>query len=313
MENKNLVAVGEYITLKQLPVIDERLREVKEKWELVAKDAETLVATDENFKEVKSMRANIRKEYAELDSAYKKIKKAYMEPWDALDRTYKECIKDPYERADASLKSKVDSISDERILQKKKELFSYYEEYRQSLGLDANIANAERSGIKVGLSDSMKSLKDRARAFLDGIDSDIKMIDTLEDRDEIYVEYRMSLNVTDAVTKVNERHRLADEERRRREAELFKQEERRKAREIAEATGEPVEDQYSGSDGAVEEDEPLQAPVAESFAEDASEATGTKEKVYVTAFRVSGTLGMLKELKAFLENGGYQYESLKEE
>ena len=80
-----------------------------------------------------------------------------------------------------------------------------------------------------------------------------------------------------------------------------------------EATGDPIEDQYSGSDGAVEEDEPLQAPAAESFTEDASEATGTKEKVYVTAFRVSGTLGMLKELKAFLENGGYQYESLKEE
>jgi len=307
MSNKELATVGEYITLKQLPVIDERLREVKDKWELTAQDAESLVATDENFKEVKAIRANIRKEYAEVESIYKRIKKAYMEPWDALDKTYRECIKEPFDRADASLKKKVDEISDERIIQKKKELFKYYDEYRQSLGLDAELAKPDRSGIKVGLSDSMKSLKDRAKAFLDGIDSDIKMIDTLEDRDEIYVEYRMSLNVTDAVTRVNERHRLAEEQKLKREAEEAKREAYQKAREAVEG---PPEEVYVAQEEAEEEDEPLTAPTAEATQE-AQEKPA--EKTYVTAFRVAGTLEMLKELKAFLEDGGYQYESLKEE
>lgn len=306
----DLINAGEYIVLKQLPVIDERLREVKEKWELIAHDAETLVATDENFKEVKAMRASMRKEFSAVDSAYKQIKKSYMEPWEALDKTYKECIKEPYERADASLKSKVDAIADERIIQKKKELFKYYEEYRQSLGLDAEIARPDRSGIKVGLSDTMKSLKEQAKEFLDGIDSDIKMIDTLEDRDEIYVEYRMSLNVTDAVTKVNERHKAAEELKRRREAELAEQEARQKANEIAERSS---EGSYETQEEAQKEEEVLGAPEAKVAPETQETVTAAQDKVYVTAFRVAGTLDMLKELKAFLENGGYQYESLKEE
>ena len=319
MAEKGLTKATEYISLKQLPVIDERLREVKEKWELVAQDAETLVATDDNFKEVKAMRANMRKEFSDVDSVYKKIKKAYMEPWEALDKTYRECIKDPFDRADASLKGKIDSISAERIAQKTDELFKYYEEYRQSLGLDAELAKASRAGIKIGLSDSMKSLKDQAKKFLDGIDSDIKMIDTLEDRDEIYVEYRMSLNVSDAVTKVNERHRLAEEQRRRREAEEAERANAEKARAAVEAlVGDDGENATVGECVVEkEEDEPLVAPTAKAPAEDqeavSDEIHVSAVKVYSTAFRVSGTLDMLRKLKAFLEDGGYQYESLKEE
>lgn len=287
---ESLVKVDEIISLEQLPVISERLHEVKEKWEGIAKYAESLAVTDEDFKEAKKIRADIRKEFAEIDGAYKRIKKAYMQPWEVLDATYRECVKEPFERSDSSLKSKVEEIANNRKIAMENQLLNYFEEYRQSLGLDSSIAGYMRSGIEIGLSDSMKSLKKRAKDFLDGIDRDLKMIDTLENRDEVYVEYRMSLDVVNAVRIVNDRHRQAEEARRLRESE----EESKKIREQKEA-----------EINQVIEEEVLNAPVVEDVQEE------PEEKMLCTAFRVYGTLGMLKELKAFLVDNGYQFENLE--
>lgn len=289
---EGLVKVDEIISLEQLPVISERLHEVKEKWQGIAEYAESLAVTDDDFKEAKRIRADIRKEFSEIDGAYKRIKKAYMQPWEVLDATYRECVKEPFERSDASLKSKVEEIANGRKIAMEEQLLKYYEEYRQSLGLDSAIAGYLRSGIEIGLSDSMRSLKKRAKEFLDGVDKDLKMIDTLENRDEVYVEYRMSLDVADAVRIVNERHRQAEEARRQRESE----EESKKIREQKEAEIDRVIE---------EQNDVIEAPVVVVVSEEPD------EKVFCVAFKVLGTLGMLKELKAFLVDNGYQFENLE--
>ena len=309
MAEQSLATVGEYISLRQLPVIDERLRELKDKWLQKAADAKSLAATDENLKEVKALRADMRKEYAEVDSVFKQIKKVYMGPWEELEKTYRECVKGPFEEADAAYKGAVDDITAERVKKLKKDLFKYFEEYRESLGLDSKIADPNKSGIKVNSSDTLASLKKRAKEFLDGIDSDLRMIDTLEDRDEIMVEYRESLNVSDAVTKVNARHKAAEELRIAREQEEAERAEAEAARLAAEAL---ASDGINTDVSDVEEEaEVLTPPIAEAIPEEQPAVQTASDKVYFTAFRVSGTIEMLKELKAFLVNGGYQFESIE--
>ena len=172
---------------------------------------------------------------------------------------------------------------------------AYWEEYRQSLGLDTAIADPRRSGIKVGLTVSMKSLKMQAREYLDRIDGDLKMIDTLDNADEVLAEYRVLLNVTEAVRVVADRNKRVEDERIRRLAE----EESRRAREAAE----------KAVDEAIKENEVAVTPTVSMAPEEQEEA---QEKILTTAFKVSGTLTMLKELKAFLVNGGYKFESIRE-
>lgn len=307
MEEKNLIAVGEYITLKQLPVIEDTLAELHTELQDELNVVKSLAPTEENYKELKKVRADWNKKIDVLEKLRKKIKAE-------IEAPYKQFEKGPYAALITEMRDAVGTLDDgikdvENVLKtdKKKKLFEYYEQYRQSLGLDANLADARRSNITVGLSDTLKSLKMQAKEYLDRIDGDLKMIDTLEDRDEIYVEYRQRLNVTEAVRIVNERHRMAEEERRRREAE----EDARKAREEHEAEVDAAIAQNEAVLSVQQEDEGLSAPVAQIAPEEPE--TAPEEKIYVTAFRVAGTLGMLKELKAFLENNGYRYESLKGE
>ena len=304
---ENGLVVGEYITLKQLPVIEDTLEELHSEIKADLEMVKGLAPTEDNYKELKRIRADWNKKIDVLERLRKRVKAE-------IEAPYKSFEKGPYNSLITEMRDAVGQLDDgikdvEGILKtdKQKKLLAYYDEYRQSLGLDAGLADPRRSGIKVGLSDTMKSLKEQARAYLDRIDSDLKMIDTLEDRDEILVEYRNSMSVTDAVTTVNNRHRATEEERARREKNEAVAKEKAEHDAAVEAA---VSDAQNEPDLNVEQEGAISPPTAQNAPVEQETA---HERVYVTAFKVAGTLEMLKELKAFLENGGYQYESLKGE
>ena len=290
------VKQSDLIVLKQLPVIEDRLDEAYLAVQSRLEAMSNLVVTDENYKELKKTRADLNKEFGELESMRKQVKSALEAPYKRFEAGSYKKLADAYKSAIGKLDGDIKEVEGELKTGKQKELLAYWEEYRQSLGLDSAIADPRRSGIKVGLTVSMKSLKMQVREYLDRIYGDIKMIDTLDDADEVLAEYRVCLSVTDAVREVADRHKRIEEERKRREAE----EESKKAREEAERV----------VDEAVKQEEVLVTPTVENLSE---EENSGSEKILSTVFRVSGTLSMLKELKAFLVNGGYQFESVKGE
>ena len=161
----------------------------------------------------------------------------------------------------------------------------YFNEYLESAGID--FVTFEQANINVTLSATMKSLKEQAKSFIDKISDDLALIDTQEHKAEIMVEYKKTLNVSAAITGVNARFKAIEDEKRR----IEEAEERRAAEEqhIAEITS------------ALPEPEPepeIIPPVEEQ----------PQEKVYTLRFTVTGTKDKLRELKAFLDNGGYKYE-----
>ena len=293
MGNELVVKDDDLIVVRQLPVIEDRLDEayiaVQER--LLAMS--NLVVTDENYKELKKTRADLNKEFGELESMRKKVKSAIEAPYKKFEGGAYKRLSDAYRQAIGKLDGDIKDVEGELKTQKQKELLAYWEEYRQSLGLDSQLADPRRSDIKVGLSVSMKSLKMQAREWLDRIDGDIKMIDTLDNAAEVLAEYRVCLNVTDAVRIVADRNKRVEEEKARRLAE-------EEARNTRKALEEAVEE-------AVKEEEELVVPTAGVDPEGQEMA---EEKILTTAFKVSGTLTMLKELKAFLVNGGYKFESI---
>ena len=274
----------EIIAVKQLPIIVEQLHEVKAEVTAKVEQALSLVCTEDTVKDVKKVRSELNKELKDYEERRKAVKTAIMKPYNDFEEIYKDCISDTYKKADAELKSKIDSVENELKEQKKAEVKGYFDEYLTATGID--FVTFENANINVTLSASMKSLKEQAKAFVDKIVDDLNLIDTQEHKDEILYEYKQSLNVSNAITTVANRYKAIEEAKAR--------EEERKAREQAEA------------EAAAKVEEVVEAvapPTVEPIAPPVEE-----EKTYTLKFTVRGTMPQLKALKEFLKNGGYDYE-----
>lgn len=224
------------IVIRQLPIIEDQLRSLRTEVEAKVNEALSLAVTEDTVKVVKSVRASLNKEAAELDARRKQVKLAILEPYDRFEATYRENIGDLYKEADAKLKEKIDAVENGIKDAKKASLRAYFEEYRASIDLqDEEMAAFEKWPVNITKTESEKSLRTRAKAFLDLIAKDLMAIRSMPIADEVLVEYRMYGDLAKAVANVNERHRLQEEAKKRREAEAAAKAEREaREREAAE-------------------------------------------------------------------------------
>lgn len=272
---------NEMIVIKQLPIIEQQLKVVSAEIDEKVKNAVGLVCTEENVKTIKEIRATLNKESKEFEDKRKQVKAEIMKPYDDFEKIYKECISDKYKTADVELKNKIDSIENELKTNKKTEVINYFNEYLNSKNID--FVTFDSANINVTLSASMKSLKEQAKNFIDKISDDLNLIETQEHKAEILVEYKQSLNVSNATTTVNNRFKAIEEEKAKQEKEVQVEESQKADKHVP----------------TIEEVEQVEFK-APTVVED--------EKIYTIKFVVKGTLPKLKELKQFLENGGYKYE-----
>ncbi len=291
------------IVVRQLPVIEDQLRQVKANIEARVSSVLSLACTEETCKEVKKARAELNKEYAELEQRRKEVKAAILAPYQDFEALYKECAGDLYSAADAQLKARIAEVESGLRQQRLDDVQSYFDEYRQSLHIDGKLVSFANSGIKITLSESRKALRLKAKCFLDRIAGDLAMIETQEHKDEILVEYRRTLDASQAITAVSNRHKAMAEERKRREEAAAAQ----AARAAAQAKVEKAVAEDAAPDAPAPTLPPMQPPVA---AAPQSDAPMPVEKRYALSFRVTGTLDELKALKKFLVEGGYRYEQL---
>lgn len=208
------------IVVKQLPIIEEQLRTLKERWEQRAFDAESMVCTLDTVQAVKEFRAEMRKEFENAETLRKAAKKAIMEPYDQLEEVYKECVTAPFQKADQSLSGKV--IEAERDIKARCEdgLRDYFAELCAVHHLDW--LTYEQAGIRVDMasarSKTPKKLLEQISAFVAGVAESVDRINTLEDAGEIMVEYQKTLDAAGAICTVKERHRRIEEQKKFQEA-----------------------------------------------------------------------------------------------
>ena len=277
------------IVIKQLPIIEDKLLAVKEGIQSRVKMALSLVCTEDNYKEIKKVRSDLNKEFAALEQQRKGIKEQILAPYKKFEDVYKECAGDLYTDADQKLKAKIAEVEDGLRAEKEADLEAYFAEYRASLEISEDIVQLKDAGIKVGLSDSRKSLHEKAAAFLDRIDADIKVIGTLEDGDEVFAEYRKSLNLSSAMLLVSERKKAIEEAKAR-----------RAEREAAAAAAKEAEEKVRIT--IKEDDQMVSIPIKQP-----EKVEEEQPKLYTAKFTVRATMDKLKALKAFLEEGGYEY------
>lgn len=215
-------AAGELIRVVQLPVIVEQLRGLKDEIGRRTGEAMTLVCDEDNLQAVKTMRADLNKQFDALETVRKAVKTQIMTPYEQFEAVYQECVTEPFKRADADLKGKITDTENEIKRICEENLYAYFDELRRSRDLDW--LAFERSGVKVDMASAKaktpKKLMERLKLFVDGVAQSVKMIDGMDDAAEIMVEYKETLDAAQSIAIVRQRHRRAEEERRCAEARV---------------------------------------------------------------------------------------------
>lgn len=277
------------IIVKQLPQIEEHLKELSTEIDEKVENAKGLICTEESVKTIKQVRADLNKEFKELEAQRKSVKEQILAPYMQFEDVYKTYISEKYKSADVDLKQKIDSTENELKKQKEQEIKDYFEEYKTANNID--FVNYEQAKINVTLTVSKKNLKEQAKMFIDKIKDDLQLIETQECKEEILVEYKQNLNVSRAIQEVANRHKLLEEEKKKQE----------------ELKNKELEETQRQADISIKEQEIETKKALDYFVVEPPKIV-EQEQILTLKFTVRGTRTKLKELKKFLEDGGYEYE-----
>lgn len=275
MDNTELIRVA------QLPIIEEQLLTLKEQIEKKVADALSLVCDEETVQDVKTVRAELRKDFEDLEERRKTVKKAIMGPYEQFEAIYRVCVSDSFRRADAALKTKIGSVENEIKLRCETGLRGYFVELCAAERID--FLRYEDCGVKVDMTTArqktQRKLREQIASFVVGVSQDVNTISKMENVDEIMDEFKQSLSLSKAIATVQERHRRIAEER-----------EARAARESITAR----ESETVAKVEALAPPAAIEPPVEE-------------EKVFLCTFTVTATKSKLKKLKEFLIKEEIQY------
>lgn len=292
--------MNEIAIVEQLPVINEKIKEVGEQLtkRLKKLNLDKLVCNDETRKEIKNLRTELGKELKAFEEQRKNIKTKINEPYEVFNQTYEKEIKEKYQNADLILKNKIDLVETEIKNNAKILAVEYFEEYKKSKSnIEDNYIKFDELNLQIGLDaltekgTLVKKYKDAISSKLDEVERDIETINTMEHNNEILVEYLKHKNLSLAIKEVNDRHFVLEQVRERQE--IVKEriiEEAKIVEKVEEVLSAPVEEVPEGQ------------MTIDDFSD--NEKTESEEKFEMT-FTVKGTLTKLKELKEYLIKEGF--------
>ncbi len=235
--------------------------------------------TESTLKDATDEKAKVNKFKDEVKKFKKSIIDEYNKPIDnfkELCNTTITLLEDTYKTINEQVKA-----YDEKLIAEYTEIVkSYFDEYAESKKIDFVLfEDMNFKVLKGSLTESKnltKKTKETIESFINKIVDDIKLINSQQYVDEMMIEYKKDLNVSKAITDVNNRH-----------IELEKVQQEKEEKKEQKLTDKVMLNKI----------ESLSAPKVEK-----------KEEILELSFKVRGTKEKLKLLKQFLENGGYDYE-----
>ncbi len=283
--NAKVVSLGE---------IEDNISEVKDYAIALSDYYKKVVFTPETMKEATDEKAKVNKFKTKVADFRKNIVEEYKKPINLFEETAKETemiLKNTYEIINTQVLSYQENLKKEI----KEKLQDYFNEYRTSKNIDEKYIKFEELNLNITLGlitekgSLTKKIKDEINGKVDSIASELETIRTMENSDEILVEYLKHKNLSQAIKNVNDRHFILQT-----------------LKEAEENTKEIVEREEQVINQV---EEVLQAPqVEETIPGQMSIEDIKQEKIGKVTFTVVGTYKQLKELKEFLVKGGYKYE-----
>lgn len=297
--------VNEIAIIEQLPVITEKIKEIGENLDKRLSDLnlDKLICNDETRKSVADLRSTLNKEKTVFEKQRKEIKSKILAPYEEFEKTYNLEIKKRYEEAIYLLDTKIDIVESGIKDNTKDKMISFFEEYKQSKNIPKDYLRFEELGIKVGITqlttkgDLVKKVKDEIIDSVNTVSTCIETIKTMENSDEILVEYLKTKNLSQSIKEVNDRHMILNQVQR--DYEMVQEEKKQEGQAV-----EKVE-------------EVLQAPIEEEIKgqmsiDDFGEEEQANEELLEARFKVITSRENLKYLVSVMKERGMKYESITE-
>lgn len=248
------------------------------KAEIAAKMAEYkgIVFTEENIREAKADRSNLRRLKEAFEAERKRIKKLCMEPYERFEAQVREVtalIDEPIRLIDAQIKE----AEEQRRGQKRKDIESMFESIGFQSFVSLDMIFDERW---LNATMPLGKIEEQMRERMFRIGQDVLAISQLPEFSfEAMENYKRTLDVALAI---QEGQRLSDIQKRKAEHE-----EQRRAEESVAARQDGSDQKAQDGAGAAQE--------------------MPSQKAYTVDFRVTATQEQLERLKAFLADNGIQY------
>lgn len=271
------------IRCTQPPIIAENLDSVRQNLEILLADISTLPQNDDSLKYVKQIRANLSKDFEQMETQRKAVKRQIMDPYYHAEEKYSKYISSPYKEADEYLKKWVDNYQGNLKQKCVDSLQEYFDELCQANGID--FLPFHRCGVVVDM--AMARQKEPRKAMeqiyncVMAVRTDMDTILRMDNAEEIMAEYRNFPVLSSAVITVDKRKK--EKER----MALFLEEQRRQ------------QEQQSVERAAMIEATPEIQP--------------EPEDKYSVCFLATGTLSALKAMKAHATALGITFEEIKQE
>ena len=267
---------NQLIILEQLPIIKSHLEQLSTQIKEKVDGAMSLVVNEDTVKEVKQIRADLNKEFAELETQRKAVKQAIMSRYDEFEEIYKANVSNLYKQADSDLKGKIENVENELKQERYDELELFARQHIEFNDLQ-DIITFDDIPLNITLSASMKSLKETILMAIEKVVNDIKLIKMEEYSDEILYEYKKTHRFAESKILVVERHKQLEEIAK---AKILKAEQEKQEEQVVEKINEitaPVE--------VIEYDEIIEVQ-----------------------FKVKGTKAQIKQIKNLIIELGVEYE-----
>ena len=264
--------------------IEDNIKEVKE-YAIKIKDYYTgLIFTAATKEEAEKEKADINKFKKQVEDFRKQIVKKYNEPIKLFEDTAKETeklLKETYEL----INDQVKAFDAEQLEKVKEKVELYFNEYAQSKNVDfVNFSQMNISitkGLLTSTGNLTKKIQDQINEFVDRCSKDVELINTLEHKEEILIEYKKTLKSAESIALVMDRYKQLEEMKQEKES---------------------TKEQVINDEEMLKRIDSLSAPKVEE------KANKNQEEILELTFKVRGTRAKLKALKEFLNNGGYDYE-----
>jgi len=328
-------------SLKQLPVIEQNLIAIGAQIDakLAELNLENQIATEDTVQSLKKTKAELNKLFTAFDEERKEIKKLILEPYNIINEQYEQQIASKLKNANEVL-SKTIIEYDLKIKQDKQNvLIQYFNELKTLYNIDW--LAWEQMGIDIKLSTTEKQYKKDIMDFFRTTNEALNMINTQEYAAEILVEYKKTLNASNAITLVKQRKEAEKLEKERllnhrninrrnnlknlgfvfnAESDIFYFNDLLISRNDLETLdNEKWNKRYVEFESAIAASQPsethsvVSAPTQVSHSAPIPAAAPQQiEPIKTACFEVKATMTVLQKLSAFLKENGIEYRNIKE-
>ena len=264
--------------------IEDNIKKVKE-YAIKVKEYYTgMVFTAATKEDAEKEKADINKFKKQVEDFRKQIVAKYNEPIKLFEDTAKETeklLKETYDLINVQVKA----FDDEQLEKVREKIESYFDEYAQSKNVDfVNFSQMNISvtkGLLTSAGNLTKKVQDQINEFIDRCAKDVDLINTLEHKEEILIEYKKTLKSAESIAMVMDRYKQLEDMKKEKES---------------------TKEQVINDEEMLKRINSLSAPTVEE------KANKNQEEILELTFKVRGTRAKLKALKEFLNNGGYDYE-----